>query len=100
MSLQSNDVSTKHFLNKVRQKCWNKEAFPDKAVDLVTVDLEDAHSSSHLIDSDGLSGGRLPAVLPTLTNISRPVYTAMKKVKLRQNTAYVSKQATHATEDR
>jgi hypothetical protein len=61
-------------------------------VNLVAVDLKDAHSSPHLIDSDGLSGGRLPAVLPTLTNIFRPVYTAlqaMKKVKLRHNTAYV-----------
>jgi hypothetical protein len=78
MSLQSNDVSIKHFLYKVAQKCWNKETFPDKAVDLVTVDLEDAHSSPHLTDSDGLPGGRLGAVLPTLTNISRPVYTALQ----------------------
>jgi hypothetical protein len=61
-------------------------------VDLVTVDLEDAHSSSHLTDSEELFGGRLEAVLPTLTNIFRPVYTAlqaMEKVNLRQNTAYV-----------
>ena len=76
-SLQSNDVAMKHFLHKVAQKCWNKETFPDKAVDLVTVDLEDAHSSPHLTDRNGLSGGRLEAVLPNLTNISRPVYIAL-----------------------
>ncbi len=70
-------------------------------MDLVTVDLEDAHSSPHLTDRNGLSGGRLEAVLPNLTNISRPVYTALQAlekvsvpviffaVKLRHNTAYV-----------